>query len=247
MKLRMVTVAKQRIMPGSSPVSTWPGSRYTSATARTVVCSPARESARPASRAGNTALPGPAACQRSHSRARPAVSARSAGSTPASRGSAAAGPAACTRPVIPRCRRIWRRAAARRLRQGAAAGIGRHQADVHQDLVAGERVAAHTAGRLIYYPHGQGPEVWLGYAGRPAAQPIAGTWHLLLALTGEPRQLFPPRAGRGWRWPLPGWANVPRRADLRICTAAGCGGELDGMGDLGLPCPGRSRGRYAVA
>jgi hypothetical protein len=42
-------------------------------------------------------------------------------------GSAAAGPAACTRPVIPRGRRIWRRPAARRLRQGAAAGIGRHQ------------------------------------------------------------------------------------------------------------------------
>jgi hypothetical protein len=79
-----------------------------------------------------------------------------------------------------------------------------------------------------------------------SARPIAGTWHLLLALTGEPRQLLLPRAGRGWRWPLPGWANVPRRADLRTCTAAGCGGELDGMGDLGLPCPG-SHGRYAVA
>ena len=127
MKLQIVTSARQRTMSGSGPAATWPGSWYTPATARTVVCSPAGESVRSASRAGNTAPPGPVACQRSHSRALPAVSARSAGSTPASRGSDAAGPAACTRPVIPRGRRIWRRPAVRRLRQGAAAGIGRHQ------------------------------------------------------------------------------------------------------------------------
>ena len=42
-------------------------------------------------------------------------------------GQPGAGPAAGTRPVIPRGRRIWRRPAVRRLRQGAAAGIGRHQ------------------------------------------------------------------------------------------------------------------------
>ncbi len=46
MKLRMVTAPKQRTMSGSSPVPTWPGSRHTPATARTVVCFPAGESAR---------------------------------------------------------------------------------------------------------------------------------------------------------------------------------------------------------
>ena len=74
MKLQIVTSARRRTMSGSGPAATWPGSRYTPATARTVVCSPAGDSVRSASRAGNMAPPGSVACQRSHSRALPAVS-----------------------------------------------------------------------------------------------------------------------------------------------------------------------------
>jgi hypothetical protein len=42
MKMRMATAAEQRTMAGSSPASVWPGSRYTPASASSVVVSPGR-------------------------------------------------------------------------------------------------------------------------------------------------------------------------------------------------------------
>jgi hypothetical protein len=106
-------------------------------------------------------------------------------------------------------------------------GPGGIKADVQQELVTNERVAAHTASPLSCRPPGR--------AGGPAR--ACQTSGKTEAITGDTAPAPSPHSpgtpahhvalvSAGPSLAVPGWAKVPRQADLRTYPPIGSGGEL---------------------